>query len=86
MRSMTTTRADDEIIDLLATAPQMLDYHPSEEVKDRFWELVQRKKEEILTADEQIELEHYNHLEHLVRMAKARADRRDKSCLCLRFL
>jgi hypothetical protein len=70
---MTTTRADDEIIDLLATAPQMLDYRLSEEAKERFWELVEHKKNATLTIAEQIELEHYNRLEHLVRMAKARA-------------
>lgn len=73
MTNRITTRADDEIIDLLATAPKMLTYRPSEEAKERFWELVQRKKDAILTLDEQVELEHYNHLEHLVRMAKARA-------------
>ncbi|WP_309719113.1 hypothetical protein [Armatimonas sp.] len=70
---MTTTRADDEIIDLLATAPQMLDYRPSDEARERFWELVQLKKDGTLTIAEQIELEHYNRLEHLVRMAKAQA-------------
>ncbi|WP_395140548.1 hypothetical protein [Armatimonas sp.] len=70
---MTTTRADDEIIDLLATAPQMQDYRPSDEAKERFWELVQRKKDATLTIAEQIELEHYNRLEHLIRMAKAQA-------------
>ncbi len=70
---MTTTCADDEIIDLLATAPQMLDYRPSDEAKERFWELVQRKKDATLTIAEQIELEHYNRLEHFVRMAKAQA-------------
>ena len=73
---MTTTRADDEIIDLLATAPQMLDYRPSDEAKERFWELVQHKKDGTLTIAEQIELEHYNRIEHLIRMAKAQARRK----------
>lgn len=72
MPNVTLTRAEDEIIDLLATAPQMLTYRPSEEAKERFWELIQKKKEAALTLDEQIELEHYNRLEHLVRMAKAK--------------
>ena len=65
--------ADDEFVELLVTtAPRISDFQFSESVKARFWELVHRKKEDSLTSDEAMELERYNYLEHLVRMAKAR--------------
>ncbi|MGC4045808.1 MAG: hypothetical protein QM758_18615 [Armatimonas sp.] len=65
--------ADDEFVELLvASAPRISDFQFSDSVKARFWELVHRKKDNSLTLEEEAELERYNYLEHLVRMAKAK--------------
>ncbi|WP_395144696.1 hypothetical protein [Armatimonas sp.] len=70
---MTTVRADEEILDLLATAPHILDFKPSEVARARVWELVGREKAGSLTEEEKSELDHYAQLEHLMRLIKARA-------------
>jgi hypothetical protein len=48
-------------------------FRPSEAVKARVADLIDREKTEGLTADETAELNHYMQLEHLMRLAKARA-------------
>ena len=68
----------EEIIDFIAagTTPRSLvDFQPSEATKNRVADLIQREKAESLTAEEKAELDHYLQLEHLMRMAKARARR-----------
>src|SRR6266446_5776778 len=73
---MTITKAYEEIVDFIAagSSPQSVsEFHPSEEAKARVVELVTRAKAETLTAEEASELEHYLQLEHIMRLAKARA-------------
>jgi hypothetical protein len=70
---MNTVRADDEIIDLLATAPHVLEFKPSDEARARVWDLVAREKSGTLTDEEKSELDHYAQIEHLMRLVKARA-------------
>ncbi len=73
---MTTTRAYEEIIDFIAagTSPDgVVAFHPSEEAKARVADLIQREKASSLSPDETAELNHYLQLEHLLRLAKARA-------------
>jgi O-succinylbenzoate synthase len=73
---MSVTRAYEEVIDFIAagTSPdRVAAFRPSEAAKQRVGELVQREKTSGLTADETSELEHYLQLEHLMRLAKARA-------------
>ena len=65
-----------EIIDFIAsgTTPQaVVDYRPSEEAQNRVAELIQREKEGTLTPEEKSELDHFTDLEHILRVAKARA-------------
>ena len=69
-------RAYEEIVDFLAagTSPRALvDFRPSDEARARVWDLIGREKAEALSADETSELLHYLQLEHLMRLAKARA-------------
>ena len=73
---MTIARADDEIIDLLATAPRVLEFKPSDEARARVWDLVAREKSGTLTEEEKSELDHYAQIEHLMRRVKARARKR----------
>jgi hypothetical protein len=73
---MSTSRAYEEIIDFVAagTSPLgVIGFHPSEAAKARVAELVERKKQNTITADERSELNHYTQLEHLMRLARARA-------------
>jgi hypothetical protein len=70
---MIPTKAYDEIVDLLALSPHLLEFQPSEQSKARVWELVGQEKSGTLTPDEKAELDQYGQLEHLLRLAKARA-------------
>lgn len=56
------------------TTPQAVaDYRPSREAQERVAELVEREKEGNLSAEEKSEMDHFMDLEHILRMAKARA-------------
>lgn len=73
---MSTMRAYEEIIDFIAagTSPDSIAaYQPSNEVKARVADLISREKSLGLSTDEKSELDHYMQLEHLMRLAKARA-------------
>ena len=65
-----------EIIDFIAsgTTPEAVaEFKPSAEAQRRVTELIERGKEEGLGPEEKAELDHYMELEHIIRMAKARA-------------
>ncbi len=73
---METARAYEEVVNFIATQTprgSLMAFHPSDQAKDRVMELVHKEKESGLAADEQSELDHYLQLEHLMRLAKARA-------------
>lgn len=75
---MSTNRAYEEVIDFLAagTSPgNLVAFQPSEEAKQRGAHLIEQEKSAALNTDEKSELEHYLQLEHLMRLAKARARR-----------
>ena len=75
---MAIHRAYEEIVDFIAggtSSSEVVAFHPSEEARIRVAELVAREKTGSLSADERSELEHYLQLEHLMRLAKARAQR-----------
>ena len=72
------TRVYEEIVDFIAggsTPGDVARWTPSREARDRVAELVQGEKAGMLSTDEQAELHHYLELEHLMRLAKARARR-----------
>ncbi len=71
-------KAYEEIVDFIAagSSPQnVVAFRPSEEARKRVWHLVAREKTAGLSEEEASELEHYGHLEHIMRLAKARAKR-----------
>ena len=75
---MSTNRAYEEVIDFIAagTSPgNLVAFRPSEEARQRVAYLIEREKSAALTPDEKSELDHYMQLEHLMRLAKARARR-----------
>ncbi len=65
-----------EIIDFIAagsTPEDVVRFHPSAEAQRRVDELVNREKETRLSPEELAELNHFLELEHIIRMAKAKA-------------
>ncbi len=70
------TTAYEEVIDFIAagTTPKSItSFQPSAAVKERVADLIDREKNNELSAEEKSELDHYMMLEHLIRLAKARA-------------
>ena len=72
---MQANEAYDEVIEFIASSsPQnVIAFRPCEEAKARVAELILREKTEGLPVDEKSELDHYLQIEHLMRLAKARA-------------
>jgi len=74
--SVNTAKVYDEIIEFIAagTTPQsVIDFKLSDAAKDRLEDLVYRAKTEGLIANDQQELDHFLTLEHIMRLAKAKA-------------
>ncbi len=75
---MTEFRAYEEFIDFIAAGPSsehVATFEPSEATRQRVVHLVAREKGEGLSAEESEELDQYIWLEHMMRLAKARARR-----------
>ena len=65
-----------EIIEFIAagtTSEAVAHFLPSREAQRRVAELIEREKEEGLSLEEAAELDHFIELEHILRMAKAKA-------------
>jgi O-succinylbenzoate synthase len=75
---MPQLRAYEEVIDFIAAGSspgKVVAFRPSEATRERVADLLRREKTEGISAEETSELEHYLQLEHLMRLAKARAKR-----------
>jgi hypothetical protein len=73
---MSIMRVYEEVIEFIAagTSPSgVISFQPSQAVKERVADLIHQEKSIGLSAEEQSELDHYLQLEHLMRLAKARA-------------
>jgi len=73
---LTMTKAYDEIVEFIAagsTPASLLSFQASEESRQRVHELIQKEKSDGLLPEETTELNDCLQLEHLMRMAKARA-------------
>ena len=69
-------RCYEEVIDFIASGPSphaVVDFRLSEQADRRAASLVEQEKAGALSADEKSELDHYLQIEHLMRLAKARA-------------
>jgi hypothetical protein len=65
-----------EVLEFLAKLPspeEIIALRPSEDLQSRVSALLEKNRSAGLTAEEEQEWEQYQYLEHLVRMAKARA-------------
>ena len=73
---MKEIKAYEEIVDFIAagTTPEdVISFRPSEAAQERVADLLAREKEGELSPIERSELDHYMQIEHLMRLAKARA-------------
>lgn len=72
---MSPALAYQEIVELIAGANPagVAAFRPSDEARARVAELIDREKSQKLDPDERSELEQYLQLEHVMRLAKARA-------------
>ena len=73
---MSTMKAYEEVIEFIAagsTPERVVSFRPSAATKERVANLIGREKTTGLSAEEKSELDHYMQLEHLMRLAKARA-------------
>jgi len=69
-------RAYEEIVEFIAggtTSDSVAAYEPSQRTKNLVADLIHKEKTLGLTPDESSELDHFLKLEHLMRLAKARA-------------
>ncbi len=69
-------RAYDEIVEFIAagtTPAEVARFEPSQQTKDYVADLVYKEKTAGLSSEESSELDHFMKLEHLMRLAKARA-------------
>ncbi|MCB1122917.1 MAG: hypothetical protein KJT03_15285 [Verrucomicrobiae bacterium] len=74
--TMTAIKAYDEIINFIAegtTPEKVIAFRPSAEAQKRAEELLYKEKNQSLTPEEKSELDYFMVIEHLMRMAKARA-------------
>lgn len=73
---MAEIRAYEEFVNFIAAGPtseRVAEFQPSEETRERAWELLAREKTTGLSGAEASELGYYFQLEHIMRLAKARA-------------
>ena len=66
-----------ELIEFIAgdtTPEQIIAFHPSAQAQERIEDLLVRERENQLSSDERAELDHFFQLEHILRVAKARAE------------
>lgn len=71
-------RAHEEIVDFIAaggTPESIARFEPSRETKDYAAELIHKEKTSGLTTVEASDLDHFLEVEHIMRLAKARARR-----------
>ena len=68
-------RPYEEIVEFIASLSprEVIEFKPSEQASRRVWDLLERQKSGPLHADEKVEMDHYLEIEHLMRLAKARA-------------
>lgn len=73
---MNTLKAYEEVVDFIAsgTTPQnVIAFRPSKASQERVSDLLEMEKSDGLSSEERLELDHYMQIEHLMRLAKARA-------------
>jgi hypothetical protein len=68
-------KAYEEVVEFIASRSprEVADFKPSEETRRRVAELLHKEKTSGVSPEEKAELDHFEELEHLMSLAKARA-------------
>jgi hypothetical protein len=68
-------KAYEEVVEFIAAQGprEVIEFKPSEAARGRVWDLIEREKTGGISPEEKVELDHYLEVEHLMRLAKARA-------------
>jgi hypothetical protein len=69
-------KAYNEFVDFIAagsTPESVMNFQPSQATCEHVAELIRREKSSMLSSEEAVELEHFLQLEHILRLAKAKA-------------
>ncbi len=68
-------KAYEEVVEFIAARGprEVIEFKPSEAARARVWDLIEREKTGGIVPDEKEELDHFMEVEHLMRLAKARA-------------
>ena len=68
-------RPYEEVVQFIASLNprDVVNFKPSETARQRVWDLIERQKAAPLPTAKKSELDHYLEIEHLMRLAKARA-------------
>jgi len=68
-------RPYEEIVEFIASLSprEVVEFKPSESARQKVWDLLERQKVAQLPTEDKAELDHYLEVEHLMRLAKARA-------------
>jgi hypothetical protein len=68
-------KAYEEVVEFIAARGprEVIEFKPSDAAQARVWDLIQREKTDGISPAEKEELDHYMEIEHLMRLAKARA-------------
>ena len=70
------TKAYEEIVEFIAagtTPDAVMSFRPSDETREYVESLLQRERAGSISSEEAAELSHFLELEHIMRLAKARA-------------
>ena len=73
MATMETSTLFDEILDFIASSPtpeQIVEFHPSSRLQLRLRDLLDRNRNENLSADERVELDEFSRMNHFMSMLK----------------
>ena len=65
----------EELVEFIASLNprEVVAFRPSENARQSVWDVIERQKSASLPSDEKTELDHYIEIEHLMRLANARA-------------
>jgi hypothetical protein len=76
MATLETSTVLDEVLEFLVSTPtpqQIIEFRPSDELQTRVRDLLDRNSSGTLTAEEQVELDEFSRMNHLMSMLKIRA-------------
>ena len=68
----------EELVEFMASLSprEVVEFKPSENARQRVWDLIERQKSASLPSDEKAELDHYVEIEHLTPRARQLGDQR----------